>query len=286
MHKTYYIPNTEYLNPPEEYSHSYLYPDFQDKLDNYKTELMRKLQNNIPTSYYKFGDGDYYFLNQIATGSAKPGRRALKKPYSKLDMSPFIDGYLKNDTYASLITSQNITKFNDMFTKPIDVPSEIIYGLIANKWLFENANCKIGLIGAKPKIKIIQNLMRHDQYIDYLKLDSSNDYLYIDQTFACDNLNRTKKKLFNQVEKSDSDLYLLGIGHVKSGLLHELKSIKPAIYLDIGVGIDALAGLVNIYRPYFGKWKNFRLPNSKYLYRNVDILINNFGSLGELINLK
>ena len=73
----------------------------------------------------------------------------------------------------------------------------------------------------------------------------------------------------------------MGIGHVKSGLLHELKNYKKATYLDIGVGIDALAGVVNIYRPYFGLWQNYRIKN-KSNYKKIDILINNFGSLGNV----
>ena len=36
-------------------------------------------KNNL--TYYKFGDGDYYFLRKEPRGSAKPGRRALKRPY-------------------------------------------------------------------------------------------------------------------------------------------------------------------------------------------------------------
>ena len=54
------------------------------------------------------------------------------------------------------------------------------------------------------------------------------------------------------MEKSSSDLFLLGVGHVKSGMLHRLKEHSNAVFLDIGVGVDALAGIVNLTRPYFG----------------------------------
>ena len=285
MNKLYKISNTQYLNPPKEYSNAYLFPQFQNKLDFFKDDLLKNLSNEIPTSYYKFGDGDYYFLNQIPKGSAKPGKRALKKSYSDLDITPFKDGYLKNDRFACLVTPDNTSKFNKMFDKPLDVPSEAIYGLLASGWLFKNINYKIGIIGAKPKVKIIKKLMEHEEYKNYLGIDSFNDYITIDQNFACDNLMKTKQKLYKQIEKSDSELFLIGIGHVKSGLLHELTKIRAAVYLDIGVGIDALAGLVNIYRPYFGDWKNYKITNRNLLYRNVDVLINNFGSLGKIINL-
>jgi hypothetical protein len=280
MNKVFTIKNTTYLNPPKDYDDENLYPNFQEKLDSFKFEILESTNSLKNKTYYKFGDGDYYFLNKIPKGSAKPGKRALKISYSKLNHQPFIDGYIKNDKYASLITPPNISKFRSMLHREPDFPSEILYGLVSNKWLFENITKKIGIIGAKPKIRIIKKLMEHEEYKDYLKLDKFDDYISIDQNFACDNLESTKKKLYKQLEKSKSDIFLVGIGHVKSGILNEMKNIKPAVYLDVGIGIDALAGVVNLYRPFFGSWRNYKVSNHNYLYRNVDVLINNFGSLG------
>ncbi len=281
MNNLFKISNTEYLNPPEDYNHIETFPNFQNKLNKFKLNI--KINNH--ETYYKFGDGDYFFLNKIPTGSAKPGIRALKKSYEKLDHKPFIDGFRQNDNYACLITKNNISKFNEMMPAGPDYPSEIIYGLVANKWIFRNTSHNIGLIGAKPKIQLIRYLMEYQEYQEYLGIEKFTDYIYIDQNFACDDLKKTNKKLLKQLQKSDSDLFLVGIGHVKSGVLHNLKNIKPATYLDVGVGIDALAGLINIYRPYFGKWTNFRLSEKNKLYKNVDILINNFGSLGNIKNI-
>ena len=97
-------------------------------------------------------------------------------------------------------------------------------------------------------------------------------------------MNKTKKNLINQIKNSESEVFLLGIGHVKSGVLHELKNYKKALYLDIGVGIDAIAGVININRPYFGNWKNFQFKNSS-LYKEVDILINKEGNFGDVSHL-
>ena len=286
MNKVFTIKNTTYLNPPKDYDDESLYPSFQEKLDLFKIEILKSVSNLDAKTYFRFGDGDYYFLNKIPKGSAKPGKRALKISYSKLDHQPFVDNYVKNDKYAALITPSSISNFRSMLQKEPDFPIEVFYGLLSNKWLFENISGKIGIIGAKPKIKIIKKLMEHEEYKDYLRLDRFDDYLSIDQNFACDNLEKTRKKLFKQLEKSKSNIFLVGIGHVKSGILNEMKNIKPAVYLDVGVGIDALAGLVNIYRPYFGSWKNYKVSNARYLYRNADLLINNFGSLGDLKKLK
>ena len=84
------------------------------------------------------------------------------------------------------------------------------------------------------------------------------------------------------MKNSSSKLFLLGVGHVKSGLLSELKKIKNAVFLDIGVGIDALAGVINIKRPYFGLWNNFQIKNDS-IYKEIDILINDStGSHGDI----
>ena len=55
--------------------------------------------------------------------------------------------------------------------------------------------------------------------------------------------------------------------------MHELKRIKTATYIDIGVGIDAIAGIINLTRPYFGNWKNFQFKNMS-LYEDIDLLVN------------
>ena len=48
-------------------------------------------------TFYKFGDGDYFFLHQIEHGSAKPGVRALSKNYNEININDFLEGVLKNE---------------------------------------------------------------------------------------------------------------------------------------------------------------------------------------------
>jgi hypothetical protein len=75
-----------------------------------------------------------------------------------------------------------------------------------------------------------------------------------------------------QLEKANKAtfVYLYGVGHVKSGLIHHLPKIKNAIYLDVGAGIDGLAGLIDTDRPYANNWINYRLKN--YNYNSLDLL--------------
>ena len=175
--------------------------------------------------------------------------------------------------------------FKEIFNAKPNFPSEFVYGLLSNKWILKNFSGKIGLIGADKKIKLIKKLMQEDEYKEYIGLDQFNDYIKIPQNFACDNLDQVKKSVDKQLKKTTSKIFLVGVGHIKSGLLSELKSFNNAVYLDVGVGIDALAGIVNINRPYFGNWKNFQLEN-KNLYKKLDILINNSGSFGAIKVIK
>ena len=46
--------------------------------------------------------------------------------------------------------------------------------------------------------------------------------------------------------------------------------------MDVGAGIDMIAGCVNTRRPYAGNWKNFRLKD--YDYSNIDYLRYNKGN--------
>ena len=247
------------------------YPNFQKELKDFKYILKLLVNAKKSKTFYKFGDGDYYFLKKESFGSASPGKRALSKNYDSINHELFVEGSKLNDYYTCEIYPRNRKLLNEVIPNTkIDYPAEFGYGLIANKWLFEIFNGRIGVIGADKKIELIETLMGYKEYQDYLGLSSFNDYIKIPQKFACDNLLETEKIIAHQLENSTSDIFLLGIGHVKSGLLHRLKKYKKAVYLDVGSGIDALAGIIEMGRPYFGDWTNFQ--TKKYNYNSLDFL--------------
>ena len=146
-----------------------------------------------------------------------------------------------------------------------------MYGLVSNKWLFKTFAGKIGLIGADRKIDIIENIMEAPQYQEYLGIEKFEDYIRIPQQFACDDLEATEKMVGDQLSKSTSKIFLVGIGHVKSGLLHRLKKYTDAVFLDVGSSLDAIAGVIDVDRPYFGDWTNYQI-DEKGLYNEVDFL--------------
>ena len=282
MHPNYHINDTFYENPPDDYKNKDLYDNFLEKYEEFKNQIVQNHLNGIPLTYYKFGDGDYYFLKKQSVGSAKPGKRALKKPYWLINHKEFVKQAKNNDYYLCEIFESNTKRFIEIFDRDFDFPAEFVYGSISNRWLLNEFSNDIGIIGAKEKVELIYELMQHGEYKDYLGLDEFKDYLTIPQKYACDNLKQTKKNLEKQLKNSSASIFLLGVGHVKSGLLSYLKTINNAIYLDIGSGVDALAGIVDIERPYFGNWKNFKLKNS-IIYKNIDYL--NYKGKGENIYL-
>jgi len=246
-------------------------PEFQEKLDFFKKLLIQQVKHNKSATYYKYGDGDYYFLKKQGVGSATPGKRALSKSYDSIDHDKFVEGAQLCDYYTCEIYPENRQRFSEVIEKEIDFPAEFGYGLVANKWLFETFAGKIGLIGADMKIDIIENIMEAPQYQEYLGLEKFEDYIRIPQQFACDDLEATERMVGEQLEKSTSKIFLVGIGHVKSGLLHRLKKYTDAVFLDVGSSLDAISGIVDVDRPYFGDWTNYQIDGTN-LYSGVDFL--------------
>ena len=248
-----------------------VYPKFQEELEEFKHLLIELVYLNEPKTFYKFGDGDYYFLNKIPTGSATPGRRALSKSYDEINHDAFVKGAQECDYYTCEIYPENRVNFIDVIQRRIDYPAEFGYGLVANKWLLKTFAGQIGLIGAGAKLNIIKNLMEAPQYQEYLGLEKFEDYISLPQKFACDDLEATEKMVASQLMKSTSNIFLMGMGHVKSGLIHRLSKYRNAVFLDVGASIDALAGIIDVDRPYAGDWTNYQIDDVQ-LYKGIDFL--------------
>ena len=247
------------------------YPQFQEELEEFKHLLIELVYLKEPKTFYKFGDGDYYFLNKIPTGSATPGRRALSKSYDEINHDAFVKGAQECDYYTCEIYPENRVNYIDVIQRRIDYPAEFGYGLVANKWLLKTFAGQIGLIGAGLKLNIIKNLMEAPQYQEYLGLEKFEDYISLPQKFACDDLEATEKMVASQLIKSTSKIFLMGMGHVKSGLIHRLSKYRNAVFLDVGASIDALAGIIDVDRPYAGDWTNYQIDDVQ-LYKGIDFL--------------
>ena len=254
----------------DDYNNVNTYPKFQEHLEKFKDHITGLVDSNESKTFYKFGDGDYHFLKKSSIGSAKPGNRALSVSYEKLDHAQFTDGVLLNDYYTCEIPHWYTKHFSEVISKPIDYPAEYGYGLVANRWFFKKFSGKIGVIGASPKVDLIERLCQYEEYRDYLGCDGFVDYVRFPQKFACDDIDKTEELVSEQLKKSTANIFLLGIGHAKSAILHRFKKYTSAVFLDVGAGIDAIAGCINVNRPYSGDWVNYRI--SGYDYSKIDYL--------------
>lgn len=247
------------------------YPNFQEQLLEFKELLVNLVDTNQSKTFYKFGDGDYFFLKKQSVGSAAPGRRALSKSYLDIDHQQFVEGSKLCDYYTCEIYPLNRQRFSEVIDRKIDYPAEFGYGLVANKWLLQTFAGKIGLIGANTKMNIIQNLMEAPQYQEYLGITKFEDYISLPQRFACDDLDATEKMVGDQLKNSTSKIFLMGMGHVKSGLIHRLKKYTDAVFLDVGASIDAIAGIIDVDRPFVADWVNYQI-DEREMYEDVDLL--------------
>ena len=113
--------------------------------------------------------------------------------------------------------------------------------------------------------------MEAPQYQEYLGLEGFEDYISLPQRFACDDIDATEKMVGEQLKKSKSKIFLMGMGHVKSGLIHRLKKYTDAVFLDVGASIDAISGIIDVDRPFASDWTNYQIDESE-LYAGVDYL--------------
>ena len=87
-------------------------------------------------------------------------------------------------------------------------------------------------------------------------------FIEIPQKGAASDLDLSHK-LKQRIKESKADIFLLGIGSMKIYLLPLLQDINK-IFIDVGCGIDALAGVVSQDRPYFSRWVNYQFENKSF----------------------
>jgi len=266
------LPGTLNIHDSADYRKKDFIERFNPSFTKFQGLISTLVEDRTPATFYKYGDGDYYFLKGEENGSAKPGNRALSKPYSQIDLPRFQQGSRKADYYMCEIPDADRERFNSTFPETkIDVPAEYVYAGVASRWFFQKFDGRISLIGASEKLDLIEQLMKHQQYREYLGITKSMNLIRIPQKFACDDLDETINTISKQISSLESAVFLFGVGHVKSGIIGHLKEMKNAVFIDIGSGIDALAGVIDVRRPYFGEWINFELPNGE-AYTNIDWL--------------
>ena len=151
------------------------------------------------------------------------------------------------------------------------LPVEGIYALVSSRWIFKNYPKNIAVVGNVEKIHLIKKLSKNQDYLDYLGIEKFVDFIEVPQKGAASDLNLSHK-LKKRIAESNADIFLLGIGSMKIYLLPLLQDINK-VFIDVGCGIDALAGVVSQDRPYFSRWINYQFENKSF--DNIDLMDQN-----------
>ena len=271
MLELYKIEGTSNIDPAELLGETYntpeTWPTFQEDYTNFKNNIVKWIKQKESKVIIRIFDGEFHFLKGNKVGNV--GTRHCQSFLSPSFIKKFYDGVLACDILSTQLYKNEMITFNQLFSpRGIDIPMEFIYSIVANKWIFKTFKNRIALIGGEGKIRLIKELMKHDEYRKYIETDMFVDYISVPERFACDNTDEIISNISNDIRKSSADIFLFGIGISKMAIAHHFKTIKPAVYLDIGCGVSALAGTTSISRPYFGSWINYRING--YDYSSVD----------------
>lgn len=272
MHPIYLIENTSNKNKEQlhgyEYSNPEFYPNFQEDIVEFKNNLIELNKNNNPYVIMRVYDGEFHFLNKKVVGNGP--KRHYSKPLTDDFVKPFENGCCKVDMLSCQLNIRMLKVFNNIFPdpKPKFIPMDIIYGLLANKWILSTFKNKIALIGGNEKLNVIKELMKYQEYKDYVCNDYFVDYISVPERFSCDNTDTLINELGEKIKNSNAEVFLYGIGISKMAMAYKFKNYKNAIFIDIGCGMSGLAGTVETDRPYFGSWINYRIKG--YNYSKID----------------
>ena len=237
---------------------------FQDYYDKLVHEIEDSLKNNRPLSVIRSGDGEAYFLQEKYIGNIV--KRHLTTKDNNIDTDFWIRQYLKNDliTYDANISLRRL--WTPIVGKGVIknyYPLHVVYALVANRDIFSLVkDKKIGFIGAKKKLNMISKLMNHEQYRTYTKLSKIQSYIAIPDFGACNYPDKLLNDILRESEKNPCDIYFVAAGIAKIYFMSELRDKLNCIVIDIGSGIDALAGIIPKDRQCFGKWVNFRIKKN------------------------
>jgi hypothetical protein len=271
MLELYCIPGTSNIHPCEvhgpEYNSPTTWPRFQEDWAALKDALISDVSNNVGKVYLRIFDGEFHFLKGHKVGNV--GTRHCSKELTPSFLQTFYDGFLKADIVSTQLYTKEMDTYKQLFPqRPIDIPMELLYSLVSSRWIFRQFPENIALIGGSEKMKVIQELMKHDEYRTYLGVDTFTDYISVPERLACDNTDAVFASIKEKIAASKASIFLFGMGISKLAIAHRFKKAKNAVFIDVGCGISALCGTTSVERPYFGSWINYRLRS--WDYRGVD----------------
>lgn len=268
MIEQYKILDTENIDSEQldgfEYNDPLFWPSFQDDWVRFK-KLIKDCKNCVIMRIY---DGELLFLERKRIGNIP--KRHCNQDLQKKDLTLFYNGVNQVDYLCMQLNDRFMKKYMSMFSRKIDFPMEFCYSIVTSRWIFkEFPDNEIALIGGSEKMKLIQELMKYEEYRNYLGIKNFNSYISIPERFASNDPEKLLEELKPQIENSRAKVFLFGMGISKLAVAYKFKDFnKNAIFIDVGCGISALAGFTSINRPYHGSWINYRIKN--YNLKSID----------------
>ena len=155
--------------------------------------------------------------------------------------------------------------------KPFKFNFETIYALVSTRLIFKMfPNKEIMIVAQKEKIAAIEILMTYEAYRSYLGIKEFNSYLGVPKIGAADDEIKILADIKNNVNLYKPKIIIIGIGMAKLYIIPRIKEFTNAMVIDVGVGVDALAGVVSQDRPFFADWINFK--SNRINYFDMDLM--------------
>lgn len=263
----------------ETYNHRHLIemkiPWRGDKtMQEHKDEMMQRINQSVeskePISIVRLGDGEAFFLRGEFKGNIMKRHITNGNPEEK-NLNKWRAAFHENDI-KTFDTNWSLRRHwvpleGDSIRSEY-IPLSSVYALVATRDVFKTSNGhSMGIIGPESKLDLINELMTFPEYRNYLGLERFDEYLIVPETGAA---NDTEHLFEDLLQQSDGrcDVYLVGMGIAKLRLLAPLRDALGATIIDVGSGLDAIAGIIPKDRPYFGKWRNYKIKDADY--QNID----------------
>ncbi len=242
--------------------------------------ISEKVEKKESYTVIRVGDGEANFLRGIIKGNTKSRHYTSDSAPDNKYLKQFKDGLLACDSLHVEMYKSVQGAFKGIYTNLVfsEIPLECIYALVASRKIFKS-NYTIGIIGADNKIAIIKQLFTHEEYRQYIGRDGFDDYISVPERGSSNDVTALTQHIVNNLNPT-VDIYLIGVGVAKMAIMQHLKEKTNAVFIDVGCGISALAGLVSNDRPYFADWINFRLKN--FDYSQVDVMDANMEKGGKV----
>lgn len=226
--------------------------------------ITSKVEEKKGYTILRVGDGEANFLKGVIKGNTATRHFTDNKRPSQEYLNRFKEGMIRCDSIHVEMYKTVTTAFQGIYKKNVfsPIPLECIYALVASRKLFKN-NYRIGIIGSDNKVAIIKELLKHEEYRSYIGRDTFEHFITVPERGSSNNVDELLANITSQLDPT-IDIYLIGIGIAKMAIMADFKKNSSSVFLDIGCGISALAGLVSNDRPYFADWNNFRLRNFDY----------------------